>query len=125
LEKISAVLIPEHRQVQVNGTVIKTSAGMAFKIPLVSIGNVNQTIKDLKDRGCWVYGLDSEAEVSVKDEGFERASVFILGNEGAGIREKTAEHCDILLKIPMKEGVESLNASVAAGVMFYAWRNKH
>jgi 23S rRNA (guanosine2251-2'-O)-methyltransferase len=122
---ISAVMIPEHRQVQVNGTVIKTSAGMAFKIPLISIGNVNQTINDLKDKGCWIYGLDGEAETDVKNEGFERASVFVLGNEGKGIRQKTAEKCDILLKIPMQEGIESLNASVAAGIMFYAWKTKH
>lgn len=121
---ISAVLIPEHRQVQVNGTVIKASAGMAFKIPLISIGNVNQAIKDLKDKGCWVYGLDGEAETKISEEGFEKPSVFILGNEGKGIREKTLDHCDILLKIPIRKDVESLNASVAAGVTFYAWKNR-
>jgi len=121
---ISAVFIPEHRQVQVNGTVVKTSAGMAFHIPLVSIGNVNQTIKDLKDKGCWVYGLDGESTTNVNDEQFEKPSVFILGNEGKGIREKTLEHCDISLRIPTKKNVESLNASVAAGVIFYAWQQR-
>jgi 23S rRNA (guanosine2251-2'-O)-methyltransferase len=121
---ISAVLIPEHRQVQATGTVIKSSAGMAFHLPLVSIGNVNLTIKDLKDKGFWIYGLDGEAELDVSKEGFEKPSVFVLGNEGSGIREKTSEHCDILLRIPVEKGVESLNASVAAGVVFYAWRNR-
>jgi 23S rRNA (guanosine2251-2'-O)-methyltransferase len=122
---VAGVLIPEHRQAQVNGTVIKVSAGMAFRVPLVSIGNVNSTIKDLKDRGFWIYGLDGEAEQSVTDESFEKPSAFILGNEATGIREKTLEHCDIPLKIPMHAQAESLNASAAAAVVLYAWSTRH
>lgn len=122
---ISGVLIPEHRQAQVNGTVIKVSAGMAFRVPLVSIGNVNNTIEDLKERGFWIYGLDSEAKQSVSDEGFEKPSAFILGNEATGIREKTLEHCDIPLRIPMHAQAESLNASAAAAIVLYAWSTRH
>lgn len=122
---ITGILIPEHRQAQVNGTVIKVSAGMAFKIPLIQIGNVNNTVKDLKERGFWVYGLDGEAEQSVADEQFEKPSVLILGNEGEGIRQKTLEHCDIPLRIPMSKNAESLNASVAAGIVLHAWSTKH
>ncbi|MCR4285452.1 MAG: 23S rRNA (guanosine(2251)-2'-O)-methyltransferase RlmB [Candidatus Kaiserbacteria bacterium] len=122
---ITGILIPEHRQAQVNGTVIKVSAGMAFKIPLIQIGNVNNTVKDLKERGFWVYGLDGEAEQSVADEQFEKPSVLILGNEGEGIRQKTLEHCDIPLRIPMSKKAESLNASVAAGIVLHAWSVKH
>ncbi len=122
---LAGVLIPEHRQAPVNGTVVKVSAGMAFRVPLVSIGNVNQTIKDLKEKGFWVYGLDGEATQSIADENFEKPSVFILGNEGSGIRLKTLEHCDIPLRIPMAGGAESLNASVAGAVVFYAWSSKH
>jgi 23S rRNA (guanosine2251-2'-O)-methyltransferase len=122
---ISGVLIPEHRQAQITGTVIKASAGMAFRIPLVSIGNVNTTIRDLKAQGFWVYGLAGAATQTVGEEGFEKPSIFILGNEGAGIREKTLEHCDISLKIPMVADVESLNASVAAAIVCYAWSLKH
>ncbi len=122
---IAGVLIPEHRQVQLTGSVIKASAGMAFRVPLVSIGNVNTTIRDLKEKGFWIYGLDGEATQSLMDEGFEKPSVFILGNEGDGIRQKTLLHCDIPLSIPIAGGVESLNASVAAAVTFYAWSRKH
>ncbi len=122
---ISAVLIPEHRQAQITGSVIKVSAGMVFRIPLVRIGNVNQTIEDLKARGFWTYGLEGEATQSVSDERFEKPSVFVLGNEGTGIRQKTLEHCDIPLRIPMAKGAESLNASVAAAVVFYAWSVHH
>ncbi len=122
---VSAVLIPEHRQAQITGSVIKVSAGMVFRIPLVRIGNVNQTIEDLKARGFWTYGLEGEATQSVGDEKFEKPSVFVLGNEGTGIRQKTLEHCDIPLRIPMAKEAESLNASVAAAVVFYAWSTHH
>ena len=122
---ITGILIPEHRQAQVNGTVIKVSAGMAFKIPLIQIGNVNNTVKDLKERGFWVYGLDGEAEQTLADEQFEKPSVLILGNEGEGIRQKTLEHCDIPLRIPMSKNAESLNASVAAGIVLHTWSVKH
>jgi 23S rRNA (guanosine2251-2'-O)-methyltransferase len=122
---IAAVMIPGHRQAQVTSTVIKVSVGTAFRIPLVSIKNVNNTIADLKEKGFWVYGLAGEAEQSVTDEQFEKPSVIVLGNEGDGIRMKTLEHCDIPLQIPMVKNVESFNASVAAGIVFYAWSTKH
>ncbi len=122
---VAAVLIPEHNQAPVTGAVVKVSAGMAFRIPLVTIGNVNNTIADLKSRGFWTYGLDGEATQSVSGEGFEKPSVFIVGNEATGIREKTLEHCDIPLMIPMHARAESLNAAVATAVVLSAWSNKH
>lgn len=122
---VSGVIIPEHRQAPLTGTVLKVSAGMAFKVPLLTIGNVNQTVRDLKDRGFWIYGLEGTAEVSLTDENFEKPSVFILGNEATGIREKTLELCDIPLRIPMHAGAESLNAAASAAVALYAWSAKH
>lgn len=122
---LSAVLLPEHRQAQISGTVIKVSVGTAFSIPLVQIGNANNTIRDLKDRGFWIYGLDGEAEQSIVTEGFEKPSVIVVGNEGEGIRKKTLELCDIPLAIPLSPHAESLNASAAAAVAFYAWSAKH
>lgn len=122
---ITAVIIPEHRQAQITGTVIKVSVGTAFQVPLIKVGNVNQTIADLKKRGFWVYGLTGDAKQSVAEEAFDAPSVIVLGNEGEGIRKKTLEHCDIPLRIPMSSRTESLNASVAAAVTFYAWSVKH
>lgn len=122
---VTGVIIPEHRQAPITGTVFKVSAGMAFRIPLISVGNVNQTLRDLKDRGFWTYGLDNNAQKSVTDEGFEKPSVFILGNESTGIREKTMELCDIALRIPMDHRAESLNASASAAVALYAWSTMH
>lgn len=117
---ISGVLLPEHDQVQITGTVIKTSAGMAFRVPLVSIGNVNNTLRALKDKGYWVYGLTMDGE-PLPQTRFDAPSVFVLGNEGRGIRTKTLELCDIKLSIPMEARCESLNAAQAATVALYAW----
>jgi 23S rRNA (guanosine2251-2'-O)-methyltransferase len=122
---IAGVLIPEHNQAPVTGSVVKVSAGMAFRIPLVSIGNVNETLRDLKKKGFWTYGLDGGAKQTVGNEKFEEPSVFILGNESKGIREKTLELCDIPLLIPMNPQCESLNVAAAAAVTLYAWSNKH
>lgn len=122
---VSAVLIPEHNQAGITGTVVKTSAGMAFRVPLVAIGNVNNTVKVLKEKGFWVYGLAMAGSASLGTETFDDPSVFIVGNEGAGIREKTLEACDITLSIPMHPRTESLNAAVSAAIVFYQWSTKH
>jgi len=122
---ISGVLIPEHNQAPITGAVIKVSAGMAFRVPIVSIGNVNQTVRDLKDAGFHIYGLAGEGRTSIAHESFDVPSVFILGNEGEGIRQKTREYCDTLLSIPIHSRAESLNAAVSASVALYAWSLKH
>jgi 23S rRNA (guanosine2251-2'-O)-methyltransferase len=89
------------------------------------VGNVNTAIRELKDKGFWVYGLDVDAETLLQDEGFEKPTVLILGNEAKGIRAKTLEYCDITLKIPMKEGTESLNVAASGAVALYAWSVRH
>ena len=122
---VSAVLIPEHNQAPITGAVVKVSAGMAFRVPLVQIGNVNNTLEDLKKRGFWVYGLDGEAKQSLVNEDFEKATALVLGNEGDGIRMKTLELCDIPLAIPMSPECESLNVAASAAVALYAWSAKH
>ena len=122
---VSGVLIPERNQVPITSAVIKVSAGMAFRVPLVSIGNVNATLRDLKDKGFWIYGLDETATKSAALEKFDRPSVFVMGNEAAGIREKTRELCDVLLSIPMNARCESLNVAASAAITFYSWSLQH
>lgn len=122
---LAGVLIPEHNQAGVTGAVVKTSAGMAFRIPLVSIGNVNNTLKVLKEKGFWIYGLAMDGKTSLGTDTFDAPSAFVVGNEGAGIREKTLAACDVTLSIPMHERTESLNAAVSAAVVFYEWSKKH
>ncbi len=122
---LQAVFVPKHRQVSITGTVVKVSVGMAFKVPIVEIGNVNRALEDLKKAGCFVYGLAGEGKQSLATEQFTKPTAFVLGNEAEGIREKTREHCDILLNIPMHPQCESLNASVSAALAFYAWSSQH
>ncbi len=122
---LSGVLVPERNQAGITGAVVKTSAGMAFRIPIVSIGNINNTIKTLKENNFWIYGLSMKGDAVLGTDTFDAPTAFIIGNEGAGIREKTAESCDVLLSIPMHARTESLNAAVSAGVVFYEWSKKH
>lgn len=122
---LAGVLIPPHNQAPVTGTVIKVSAGMAFQIPLVSIANVNTTIRDLQDRGVWVYGLEGDGTVTTATEQFARPSAFVLGNEGDGLRAKTKEVCDDLISIPIHPRCESLNAAAATAIVLASWSAQH
>lgn len=122
---LAGVLIPPHNQAPVTGTVVKVSAGMAFRIPLVSISNVNSVARDLQKRGCWVYGLEGNGTVTTVKEDYPKPSVFILGNEGSGLREKTKELCDDLISIPIHPRCESLNAAAATAVVLASWSAKH
>jgi 23S rRNA (guanosine2251-2'-O)-methyltransferase len=121
---VAGILIPEHDQAQVNGTVVKVSAGTAFSIPLVKINNVNNCIEKLKEKRFWIYGLDMFGEKSLYEEDFTEATCFVIGNEGDGIRQKTKEACDMLLTIPMSTNAESLNASVSTAIALYEWRKQ-
>jgi len=94
----AGVLIPEHNQAPITGTVVKTSAGMAFRIPIISIGNVNQAVDALKKDGFRTYGLVMNGTQNIVDEKFDAPALFIVGNEGDGIRQKTLERCDVGLR---------------------------
>lgn len=119
---VAGVLIPPHNQSPVTGTVVKVSAGMAFRIPLVHIRNVNATLEDLKKRGFWVYGLaGEEGAMSLYSESFTKPTAFVLGNEGSGLRQKTRDACDTLISIPMHPRCESLNAAASAAVVMAEW----
>lgn len=120
----AGVLIPERNQAQLTGAVVKVSAGMAFRIPIVSVGNVNQTLRALKDAGFWTYGLAMDG-VSLSQEKFDAPVVFVIGNEGDGIRTKTLELCDVRLAIPMHARTESLNAAASAAIVLYGWSCQH
>ncbi|MEK7639067.1 MAG: 23S rRNA (guanosine(2251)-2'-O)-methyltransferase RlmB [Patescibacteria group bacterium] len=122
---LAGVLIPPHNQAPVTGAVVKVSAGMAFQIPLVTIPNVNTVLRDLQADGFWVYGLEGEGSVATTTETYSRPSVFVLGNEGSGLRPKTKELCDDLLSIPIHPRCESLNAAAATAVVLASWSAQH
>lgn len=121
----AGILLPVHNQAPITGTVVKSSAGMAFRIPIVSIGNVNQAVDALKKVGFRTYGLVMGGSQNIIDEKFDAPALFIVGNEGVGIRQKTFERCDVSLRIPMNTRAESLNASVSAAVVLYQWSVRH
>ena len=122
---VAGVLIPSRNQAPITGAVVKASAGMAFRVPLVSIGNVNYALDALKEEGFRSYALAMQGAKDLSAEPFDAPAVIVVGNEGRGIREKTMERADTVLKIPMHARAESLNASVAAAVVLYAWSAKH
>ena len=121
----SGILMPFHNQAPITGAVVKTSAGMVFRVPIVSIGNVNFTVDKLKEMGFKTYALTMQGAKDVSTEIFDEPALFIVGNEGKGIRQKTMERCDVSLRIPMNPRCESLNASVSAAVVLYQWSAKH
>ena len=122
---VAGVLVPTNNQAPITGAVAKASVGAIFSVPLISINNENQTILDLKKRGFWSYGLDGEATRDVNKEVFDAPAVFVVGGEAEGLREKTREHCDFTLKIPMHPRCESLNASVSAAIVMAEWSSQH
>lgn len=121
----SAVLIPDHDQAPITGAVVKTSAGMVFRIPLITITDINETLKDLKARGFRTYGLAGKGTTQLGSEKFAVPSAFVVGNEGAGISPETEALCDSLLSIPINPRTESLNAAAAAAVVMYDWSTQH
>lgn len=121
---INAVIIPMQNQAPVNATVFKTSAGTAGRIPIIRVHNINQGLKDLKATGFDIIGLDGSAKQDVWEADLDRPLAFMIGNEGEGISPGNLKRCDTLVKIPMENDVESLNASVSAALVSYEWMRK-
>lgn len=114
----NAIIIPNDRQVLVNSTVVKTSVGAVFDIDIVLVTNLNNTIKTLKDNGFWIYGtiMNGEDYTSIDYNG---KVCLVIGNEEKGISKLVKESCDFLITIPISPKIDSLNASVAAGILIY------
>ena len=115
---IDGIIIPKNRTVDVNETVMKTSVGALFNVKVCQVTNLNQTIKTLKKEGFWIIGTDMDGE-DYSSVNYPDKLVLIIGNEGFGISRLIKESCDYIVKIPMKGKINSLNASVAAGIMIY------
>ena len=115
---INGIIIPKDRSVEVNATVIKTSVGTVDNIPISMVTNLNSTIKDLKDKGFWIVGTDMNG-TDFKEIDYRGKVAIVIGNEGNGMSRIVRESCDFIAEIPMYGKVNSLNASVAAGLMIY------
>ena len=112
------VIIKKHRSVSVTDTVVKTSAGAVFSTNVVQVTNITNTIKELKERGVWIYGLDMEGD-NIYNTDLKGSIALVLGSEGKGITKLVSKNCDKLISIPMKGNVDSLNVSVATGIVSY------
>jgi 23S rRNA (guanosine2251-2'-O)-methyltransferase len=113
------VFIPERRAVGLTETVAKSSAGASEYVKLAKVINVNHLIDDLKANNIWVVGASGEAEMKYTDWDWKQPTAIVLGSEGKGLSRLTAEKCDVLVKIPLAGKIESLNVSVAAGVILF------
>ncbi len=122
---VAAVLLPQTGQAPITSTIAKTSAGMIFRIPLVTIESVAGAVQDLKGLGFKSYGLAGKGTTSVTNEQFLSPSVFIVGNEGVGLTGEVERECDALLSIPINARTESLNAAQATTVVLYEWMKQH
>jgi 23S rRNA (guanosine2251-2'-O)-methyltransferase len=114
-----AVIIPKDRAATLDSVARKVAAGAAEFIPVVSVTNLARTLEALKRRGIWIVGTEGEAAQSLYSADFKRAVALVLGAEGSGMRRLTREKCDFLVRIPMAGHMESLNVSVAAGIVLF------
>lgn len=117
------VIIPERRSAGLSYTVEKTSAGALEYMPVVRVKNISAVLQKLKDKGIWVYGADVDGE-HYKKVNFDGAVALVIGNEGKGISPLVAKDCDVIVSLPMKGKINSLNASVAAGILMYEIADK-
>lgn len=116
---VSGIIIPKDRSASVNSTVIKTSTGAIDNIKVALVTNLFNTIEDLKNNGFWIVGTDMENSTDYRDLDYSGKVALVIGNEGRGMSQIIRKSCDFIAKIPMYGKVNSLNASVSAGIMIY------
>ena len=115
----NAVVAPKDHAAGINATVSKVASGAAEITPYFMVTNLARTLADLKDRNIWILGMDERAGKSLFEADLPRSIAWVLGAEGEGMRRLTRESCDLLVKVPMRGQVESLNVSVAAGICLF------
>ena len=113
------VIIRKNRSVSLNSTVAKVSTGAIETVPVAMVANLTQALKQLKDRGYWVYGTDMKNAQDYRQPAFDTPVALVIGNEGKGISRLVKEECDVMLTLPMEGSISSLNASVACAVLLY------
>ena len=121
---VTAVMIPERNSAGVNSTVIKTSTGAVFNIPIIQSGHLYNDLEYLKKHDYFLYSAAGEAKENYMDISYTDHVVLIIGNEEIGIRKQIRNMSDELIKIPIQGKTESLNASVAAGILIYEISNQ-
>lgn len=115
---IKNIIIPKDRSVHVNETVMKTSSGALNHINIIMVNNLVQAIDKLKNKGFFIYAADTDGQ-NYQEISYSDKVCLIIGSEGFGLSKLVKENCDFIIKIPMKGEINSLNASVAAGILLY------
>ena len=113
----SGIILPKHNSVSLSATVAKTSAGAINYVPVAVVNNLNQAIKTLKEEGYWIVSTDGSAEISYSSIKYDFPVVVVIGSEGKGVSPLVLKNSDYIVKIPQFGHVNSLNASVAAGIL--------
>ncbi|RBP67381.1 23S rRNA (guanosine2251-2'-O)-methyltransferase [Alkalibaculum bacchi] len=113
---VHGIIIPKNRSVDISPIAIKASAGAIEHTPICKVTNLTQTIKELKEKGFWIAGADMEGQKYYESD-FKGSMAIVIGNEGEGISRLVKDECDFLVSIPMYGEIESLNASVATGIL--------
>lgn len=116
---VDGIIIPKNRSVRLNDTVAKVSTGAIEHVDVCEVTNLNMTINDLKDKGFWVIGLELDGTIDYREQDYKGKVAVVVGSEGRGISKLVKENCDFLVRIPMYGKVNSLNASVSAGLLLY------
>ena len=116
---VHGIIIPKRRAAAVNATVVKTSAGAVEHMKIARVNNINETIKNLKEEGIWICGTDMETDIEYYKQDYNMPVAIVIGSEGSGMGRLTKENCDFIVKIPMNGKINSLNASVSAGIVMY------
>lgn len=120
------IIVTKDNAAGITPTVCKVASGAAETVPVYQVTNLARVLRWLKEQNIWIMGAAGEAEQTIYDMKLDMPLAVVMGAEGTGMRHLTRQHCDFLVKIPMAGQVESLNVSVAAGVMLYeVFRQKH
>ena len=115
----SGAVLSKAHSAEVTPVVVKASAGATAHLPLLTVSNIAQFLERAKSRGFWIIGASGEGESSPEEVAEVRPAVLVIGSEGEGMRRLTEHKCDYMVRIPLKGNIESLNASVAAGIILY------
>ena len=121
---VHALIMPRDRATGITPVVHKVACGAVESVPVFRVTNLARTLRLLRDTGIWIFGASDDAEVDLYSSDLQGPIALVLGGEGGGLRRLTREHCDHLLAIPMAGQVESLNVSVAAGVLLFEARRQ-
>ena len=116
---VAAVVVPERNSPGDGGVLAKSASGALERVPLVRVVNLARALSRLKQAGFWCVGLDGDAQTPINEADLSGRVALVLGAEGEGLRRLTREHCDLMVRIPLNKGVESLNVSNAAAIALY------